>query len=195
MNINFKNNINFQKRLVAQGGILTNGKTDSVNIYHLDEHEDVSDLKKASKTPEWKGNYYLDKEAIKSWDLHSSLYNIFTIENENKDILCYAIVDDIGSKAVNIAFIETAPKISCYNQANRKSKYIGETMLAFLASKLNKRDLTAKLIAQRPQTINFYNHCGFKKYKSHGGIIENDQARVLINKNFKHTGKKIELIC
>lgn len=194
MNINFSNNINFQKKLVAKAGILTNGKTEDVNIYHLDKKEDSIDLENASKSPEWQGNYYLDSEGIERWDLNWLIYNIFTIENKNKDILCYAIVNDKGSKARNIEFIETMPKTSSYNQANRRSKYIGETMLAFLASKLNKRDLTVGMIAQRPQTINFYSHCGFKKYKSHGGIIENNQADRLIKKNHKHTGKKIELI-
>lgn len=188
------NSINFQKKLVAKAGIITDGKTEDVNIYRLDKRRDIRDIRKALNNPIWEGNYYLNCELFKHWNGYRHLGHIYTIEDKNKNILCYSVIYNKGLFNKSLELIETAPKISRYNKKDRKSKYIGETMLAFIASKLKGKNLDVPYVNQEFLTKSFYTYCNFELGDRYGAILKKDNAKKLIEQNFQHTGKKIELI-
>ena len=185
---------NFTKTLRGVGAIKGEYGQEEVRIYHLDEPQDQSDLLKARKSQAWRGNFYLEDTATFAKD-YIKKYSVYSMENTDGDLLCYCVVDNNRSKESKLRLIETAPQLSCYNKIQRRAKYIGETMMAFIAAQSKNKDFTIAEVADRPQTKDFYyKGCKFVPHKNCGAILSNSNLGKLISKNATHTGKKIEII-
>lgn len=195
MNIDFKNNISFQKSLVAKAKIIVNGRQESAEIFHLDKNEDMVVFKKNTDNQDWENNYYLaDIQEVSPEEAATLRFKIYCIENKEKPLGYVYISSDFNNIEVDI--LETAPVHSTYN-SKRTAKYIGETLLSFLATLAKKegKNLTVEGIAPREKTKDFYfKQCGFKIADKDTGIIPYRLLDNLISQNEKHTGAKIELI-
>ena len=187
-------NISFQKKLVAKAMVQKESMPEEVKIYQLDEQKDIMDLKKASEDRNWYGSFYLD-EICEEGSYFIENYDVFTMETKDKKVICYSVVDNNRKKETRLNFIETAPKLSCYNKGNRTFKYIGETMMAFIAKQGSKKDFVVGTVADREKTKNFYfRNCKFSPHKTKGAILEQQKLDKFIKANEAHTGKTIELI-
>lgn len=193
------NNVTFQKRLVAKANILSrDNSTHRVNIYHLNRKKDVKYLEQALSKDEWRDNFYLNNATICFDDDYKDV-KYYTIEDTEHNTLCFSIFNDKDKIHNTLSRIETAPEQSCYSKEKRGFKYIGETMLAFLAEKTKKqgKDLLATNIAKRPKTQQFYfEQCGFSKDGERNAKLEYSQLDNFIKRNADHTkgGIKISLM-
>ena len=193
MRINNTQGTNFQKRLVGLGAIKQEDISKGVKFFHLDELSDIADLKKARKSAHWYGNYYLN-DVVAGNDYYIKNFSVFTMEDESKNVLGFSILDKNDSCTI-LDIIETAPRLSCYRE-KRAMKYIGETMMSFIATLSGKKDVKVNVIAPRPKTKNFYfSQCGFSKNIFDGSAtLKRRNFKKLIKANEAHTGKKVELI-
>jgi len=193
MKINNMQSVSFQKKLIGLGAIKQEDISKVVKFFQLDEVSDILDLKKARKTPNWFGNFYLN-DVVKGNGYYIQKFDVFTMEDEAQNILGFSVLERSGPRT-ELAIIETAPKLSCY-QEKRTTKYIGETMMAFIAKLSGNKDIVVTDIAQRPKTKNFYfSQCRFSKILfSESAILKRRNFKKLINANETHTGKKVELI-
>ena len=193
MRINNTQSVNFQKKLIGLGAIRQEDISKTVKFFQLDDVSDMLDLKKARKTSNWFGNFYLN-DVVSGDGYHIQKYDVFTMEDDAQNILGFSVLERSGPKT-QLAIIETAPKLSCY-QEKRSIKYIGETMMAFIAKLSGNKDVVVTDIAQRPKTKNFYfSQCKFSKIPfSESAILKRRNFSKLIKKNEAHTGRKIELI-
>ena len=189
-------NINFQKRLVANATIQRNNKPQEVEIFHLDDPQDNKILDKALDTNEWVGSYYLPDLNIGFLsDFQQNKYYIMTDKKDK--LLCMCVVNERGNKKNKLEYIETAPKLSKYNKGERKVKFIGETMLAFIAKKgkIDKKGLVIPNVAQRPETVKFYfNQCKCTPDGKKGAKMPVDSIDCFVKKNESHTGSKIRIL-
>ena len=189
-------NINFQKRLVGKAKIPNGKKQQTVNIYHLDNEKDEEIFEKAMSSKKWIGAYYLpDLNVLFGCDFKVNSYYVMT--DKKGSLLCASVVDESNKKNNELAFIETAPTLSKYNSPARKMKFIGETMLAFIAKKgrQEKKGLYVPNVADREKTKEFYfSQCGFIPSGKEGAKISLGAIDSLIRKNEAHTGGKIEIL-
>lgn len=195
MRINNNCDVAFLKTLKAKGGIKYQNKILPVFIYQLDDNEDLIEIRGLRAQTNWQGSYYLDDVAIFGKNYLNRGFNIHTIENDTGNILCYSLIDE-APKQVDVILLETAPKLSRYN-SNRDVKYIGETMVAFLATlaKSKNKDLVVKGVADRRKTQDFYfSLCKFSRLGDENAILKKRTVKKLVESNEKHTGKKVELI-
>ena len=145
--------------------------------------------------PNWQGSYYLNDIAAFGNSYLSRGFNIYTLENELGDVLCYSLTDE-SQKQLDLILLETAPKLSRYNP-KRDARYIGETMVAFLATlaKSKEKNLFARGVADRTKTQDFYfSLCKFSRTGDGDAILKKRTASKLIHNNKEHVGKKVELI-
>jgi len=188
------NPVNFQKRLVATCKIGSADNSCDAKIYLLDKKDDYYELKEAKNSENWEGNYYLNN-IQENFCLDFKKINHHIMENPNGDIICVTKSAKKGKKT-SLEYIETAPKLSCYNHI-RALKYIGETMLAFLAkdAKESRKILVVPTVAERPKTLNFYyNQCGFDKNGLTNAIMPREKVDRFLKNNEKHTGGPINLL-
>ncbi len=198
-----KNNIpSFQKRLVANGAVKSGNYSQNIKIYFLDDKpKDFAELFDADTQPQWQHNYYLDKllDALCLVRGKNPLmvFDTYTIEDDNS-MLGYCLIDNKRKKEAIIEFIETAPDYSCYNMSEKRQyKYIGETMMAFLAQmcKQQNKDLYVYSIANRKKTLDFYyNQCKFERVNKTDAKIQNSKLDKLIKSNASHSGKAVDLL-
>lgn len=187
-------NIAFQKKLVAKATIQKDYDSEEVKIYHLDEEKDINDLKRASNQENWYGSFYID-EICDEGVYFINNYTVYTMETKDKNVICYSVVDNNRKKETRLNFIETAPKLSCYNKTKRGFKYVGETMMAFIAKQGKKKDFVVGTVADREKTKGFYfKNCKFTPYKTNGAILEQAKLDKFVKNNASHTGKEVELI-
>lgn len=190
-------NINFQKQLVAKANIVSKGgKPKEVSIYHLDEKKDIKELEHAYNDASWKGNYYLASVLAYFEDDYNKV-KYYTMEDDEQNILCYSILNETNRKRNRLDCIETIPVQSSYTEGKRDFKYIGETMLAFLAkeTRLQGKDFHILSIAKRQKTQNFYfNQCRFQPYGSDDALVDFPDLKAFIVQNERHTGGKIRLM-
>lgn len=194
MRISNLNLISFQKRLVANAVVKENGKNEPVDIFLLDKKDDCSILNDAKKSANWENEFYLSN-ILGNFYLDYKKANHYVMQNAHGDTLCISKTFPKGNK-VNLDYIETAPRLSTYNPI-RNTKYIGETMLAFLVKDANthKKAFRVPTVAIRPKTLNFYyKQCGFDKDGANSAIMPKEQAPKFIKNNEKHTGSEIKLI-
>lgn len=190
---NFKA-LSFQKQLVARCSVGNFENNLPVKIFHLDQQEDLQELKRAKCQPSWKDNHYLNT-LISYFNNDYQKAKYYVMENQNGDVICTSKIVPRGKKD-DLEFIETAPTFSTSNHI-RKVKYIGETMLAFLAkdAKEGKKIIEVPLVAPTPKTKNFYfNQCGFEKHGRAGAILTKEKIDMFLKKNEKHTGAKIIIL-
>ena len=189
-------NLNFQKRLVASATIQRNNKPQEVKIFHLNEPNDNEILERALNTKEWMGTYYLpDLNITFLNDFEQNKY--YVMEDKKGKLLCASVVNERGKKKNKLEYIETAPRLSKYNKGERSAKFIGETMLAFIAKngKKDKKELVIPNVAQRSETKKFYfdqcrcNPAGQRGAKMPFGVID-----FFVKRNESHTKGVIEIL-
>ena len=199
MKISFLNApISFQKSLVAKAAVLKDGQTKDCGIYLLDNFEDKDYFKGLIEKKEWDGASFL-------WKMNTNIIcsddtdKFFVLEDEENKCLGYMQVyerDDFSYKKVS--FIETCP--TCKNDTKKSNiKYVGETMLAFIA-KLSEHFDSGTLIVDRPmpRARGFYeNKCGFA-YRDYGSVdfeaLYPTEFNKFIKQNEEHTKSSIELL-
>ena len=198
MKIQKTNNLSFQKRLAAKSAVLQNGTPKKVYIYELDKPDDSICLYKAYYDKNWQDNNYLNDIIYDFEDSYVRNINdkYFVMEDEDKKVLCISVLSTSNKRQNTLDYIETAPRLSCYNEDSRPMKYIGETMVAFLAklTQQQEKNLYVCSIRQKAHTINFYRHCGFKEINRSNAYMTNSGFCNLINLNETNTGSKIEII-
>lgn len=197
MKINTEN-LSFQKKLVAKCKIGNAGQNQKVSIYELDKKKDIMELHKAYLSSLWDDNFYLEEytDEFEKPDKNPE-DKFYIIKDEAGDVICISLLNKQNPSENAIEYIETAPKVSCYNNIDRPIKFIGETMLAFLAKMTRKegKNLSIKEIADRPLTKNFYfKHCHFTPRGDNDAIMPNDRLKDLENMNKQHTGKKVKIL-
>lgn len=189
--------LSFQKILKAHAAVLKEGKTTPVDIYQLDGSEiDKNIFFRAMCSPFWDDNHYLlDVLSHYTTFGKDSSCEFYSIENEDGDMLCIceAFNQDTNKE---LAYLETAPQHSTLNK-DRKYRYIGETMLAFLSylCKKDGKDLWVSSVADRPQTRNFYySLCHMSQPDSDEAILKRRNLKRLIKGNEEHVKSKIDII-
>ncbi len=198
MKIPSSNKIAFQKKLAATCSIGQIGSSKKAFIYELDKPEDRIELYKIYYDKKWQYNNYLNEiteEYEKPRKNNQEKY--FIIEDKDKSVLCISVLNTSDKEENILEYIETAPTLSCYNRNSRPIKFIGETMIAFLAklTKRERKNLFVLEIAPRPLTRKFYfEHCGFNPAPENNAIMPNETLDTLISMNERHTGSKIEII-
>lgn len=198
MNISLKQNIynlSFQKKLVAKAKILKEGKPSPVQIYHIDKNEDMNALEDALYQKHWDGNFYRPNIIAFCPEIEGAMeYELYTLESNQKTLGCTIIKKNPNN--IQVDFLETAPLYSSYS-SNRNGKYIGETLLTFLATLAQKegKDLTINEVADREKTkVFYYTICGFKNIGKCTAKLPYNRLGNLISQNERHTGKQIEII-
>ncbi|MBQ3641773.1 hypothetical protein II906_07620, partial [bacterium] len=158
-------NISFGKTLAAKAGFLYNGIPQKGYIYKLNKKEDKDYFEKLMRNRYWSDNNYLHfvQEEFEDKKVKNEAY---TMEAENGFCLGYAITEKEAIKTKGLEYIETCPKFSSENE-QRNVKYIGESMIAFLAQRV-KRDRQKIFLVPAPviDAVDFYtSKCGFKMSK------------------------------
>ena len=192
---NSYSNIAFEKTLKAKGAIIKNNNPSDVSIYLLDEKEDMESFKCLKKQKDWRGSYYLYDMAQFGEYYFENGYDIYTLEDDKENVLAYSLTKRLPSK-VKVSLLEVAPTYSRNNE-NRNVKFIGETLVSFLAktAKQEHKDLYVKDVANRTKTQDFYfSLCKFQRAGDDDAILRKKTIPKLLKSNENHTGKKIELI-
>lgn len=194
------NNINyspsFQKKLIATTSLKNCGEKMPCNIYLLNSSEDEDYLiDQVNETP-WADAYYFSticKDFIENKYYTHPLVGFYSMEDEDGN--CLAILEEIkyssGSRR-SIEFLEVVPT-HAERTSNRKIKYIGETMVAFLAALSDKKsELFVGLPADDAKF--FWYNLGFeKKNKRYVSMsLPVNKLDALVKRNEEHTGSKIE---
>lgn len=196
MNINFSPNINFQKKLVAKTNVCKANGLKPVEIYQLDSISDAKELTKTLNSPDWEENDYLEVVVNNFRELLACAKIYEIVDPDTEEMLSYCVYDFGGEKKLD--FIETMRKHSIYNYgSNREYKYLGETMLAFLAKMCLKRgdDLKVGGVKDNIRTKNFYfKHCKFDKVGKRGAVLRYENLDKLIAQNEQNTKTKIRLV-
>ena len=194
------NNVNyspsFQKKLMATTSLKNCGEEMPCKIYLLNSSEDEDYLiDQVNETP-WADSYYFPticKDFIENKYYTHPLVGFYSMEDEDGN--CLAILEEIkyssGSRR-SIEFLEVVPT-HAERTSNRKIKYIGETMVAFLAALSNKKsELFVGLPADDAKF--FWYNLGFeKKNKRYVSMsLPVNKLDALVKRNEEHTGSKIE---
>ena len=203
MKINFAQNYtSFGKTLIATGGYLNNGKSEPCNFYKLDSAEDSKLVKEIVNSDEW-----IDSQLITAYQSNFDCDDWETDEfyiAENKDGKCIAIsqlydpsINDKEGKGVYI--LETSPNL-CSDNKNRKTKYIGETFLAFITKLAWQKGYAVDIPLAVDTALPFYvDKCHFKKVGTSDGeytpiTLYAEDFFDLILQNEEHTKTQIKFV-
>lgn len=197
------NNISFKKRLVATCKVKNeSGDNLDCKIYQLDSKKDKNYFKKLEKDSNWDEAKYLDdmddelRYCIKmdAFDTNS----FFTLENQNGECLGYSELFHTDKK-FSVDILETNPKYR-FGKEKRNLKYVGETLLSFLANIAKKMNINDFSLTATTNACKFYTEkCFFKKDNSaEWGIkflrLPPKNYDKLIQQNEAHCGEAIEII-
>ena len=191
-------NISFQKKLVAKASVSVADATDKnipCKIYKLSSEKDKKYFDKMPNIADWENSEFLDdfKRELKFEDKYSEIYSI---EDKNENCLgLMELLDDVKSEMKSVIYLETCPVNASTNE-NRKVKYVGESLLAFVAALAKKRKtkvLTVPVFLSSAESF-YKDKCGFEQGFSCGLNMFEDKYNQLIDGNAKHTGHKIKLV-
>ena len=193
-------NISFQNNLVASCAVIKEGASFPCKIFELEEFIDKDYFQNLKKDKDWRKNYFLDTMHYKiKWKAVDD--KIFVLEDEAEKCLGYVLLseDYFTSNKMDIIFLETCPAYIKENNKKKESqiKYVGETLLSFIA-RLLKGTKTEGICIPQPsnKAIPFYiKNCGFERDDTfrQGLILKEEQFNKLINKNEEHTGSSINI--
>lgn len=162
-----KFNLSFQKKLMANANVIKDNKPCPVAIYKLDKKEDKNYLKNLSKNDKnWQYPFYLDriqKEFEHSFRFrlkNGSKLEFYTLEDKNQNCLGLVEVDNGKKGKQNIAYLEKFPA----DYQKHRYKYIGETLLAFLAKQQKSAKEPRKIVVDNAmiEAQEFYLKSKFK---------------------------------
>ncbi len=192
MKLNTIQDLNFQKKLVAS--VRKPNCAQNYNIYKLDKDDKFYfyDIR-----PYWQDSL-LFLDFIDAFDERYGAYDFYVLENDKKECLACAQTLDSSEGETELICIESQPDVA-YKNKDRKVKYIGETMIAFLLKMSDKNNKKEFIVPHMLSTAApFYiENCGFKMYDKSGFMAShktNEEYQKLISQNEAHTGAKIELI-
>lgn len=196
MKISLLNNICFQKKLMAKCMVGEPSNQKKAKIYKLEYPQDINYYTKYDKSSEWEGSFYIDRMPENFSDYVPNI-DYYVMEDADGQMISYSVLKR-KKNCNDLQYIETMPKMSSYNMSNRKTKYIGETMLAFLVgvTKKDNKSFHVSRIAQRPKTKSFYfDLCKFTPINDGlGGFLDKENFKKFIKRNVSHTGKEIEMV-
>lgn len=194
------NFISFKKSLVANCAVVHDNKgVLPCSIYRLSEREDSDYFDKIPNKSDWSNAKYLGYlvDDLKSLS-KLPYFSIFALENEEGDCLGYTEITENSNDSYEILLLETAPKLVSWNTKNPKTyKYIGETLIAFLAKKCMKEKKFFLYVEPSVPAEQFYTHnCFFKKPKdiNHSYFLKRSKYKKIISKNEGHTSSHIRFI-
>ena len=196
MKINKINNLFFQKKLVANAHVIKNNSPEKVSIYELEKEVDNDYFTKAKNDENWKNAQFLEFIESDFKYLSKGEETIYSMEDSLGNVLGLSKISDFMSFKV-LEFIETAPKYSIIKKGRRTFKYIGETMLAFIASLCKQEDkyLDIADVVHNRKVRNFYfNNCGFEDLTCDRAILRKNKFDGFLEHNKAHTSSNIELI-
>lgn len=225
MNINFSNyNLSFQKKLMANANVIKDNEPCPVSIYKLDKKDDKNYLKNLSeKDKNWQYSFYLDKiqkefeHSLRLRLKNGSKLEFYTLEDKDQNCLGLVEVDNGKKEKQNVAYLERFPA----DYQKHRYKYIGETLLSFLAKQQKAAKAPRKIVVDNAmiEAQEFYLKSHFKymydgctynqmylptfdcdEAAGHNTSVQdkmflpkyNDDLLLESNKN--HTGSEIELV-
>ena len=202
---NLPYNINFEKIHVANCNVVNNKQPVECKIFELDSVEDSDYFNILSDDPNWNGARFLDAQCLgfKEWLAQPNLHH-YVLEDYDSKCLGYALINKKDDSCL-IDFIETAPKLkndnSCESAGNYK--YIGESLLSFIAKKMQKLGVKEIEATSISSVKDFYiNRCGFQLVSKAKGFflplfkmaLHDSNYDQLIKQNEEHTGASIDLV-
>lgn len=190
-----KNNLCFQKTLKAKAYVGDEHNRQEVNIYLLDDESDSVEFEKAEKNPIWYGNLYVNPMMC-GYEVYYDDANFYSMEDKDGQAICFCETAD-DKNILSLEHIETAPIFSSQFQTNLRLKYIGETMLAFLAkcAKRANKNIEVRFVRFNENTENFYyNQCHFKNLGKRKAFLNKNKFDNLIEQNKIHTNSDIVLV-
>ena len=192
MKISPKQNIYFLKKLIAKCDIKDNKSNTPCSFYQL-EDEDRDYFIKLVHKKGWRD--YLYAMLIDGDMRRKNVDKIYVLEDEKSDCLGYMKVDTNFEDANSIEFIEVKPDCRA-NKSWGQKRYIGETMLNFLAqlTKLTEKSFLSVPYPDR-DAVGFYKKCYFTpKGQGRACMLTEDNMDKLKEQNYTHTGSKIEFV-
>lgn len=188
--------ISFGKKLVAKADIIKNEKPHPCTIYLLERGIDFDYFEKQRSA--WKKAEYLEPVEAELESKHSPNFyfdsDIYALEDSKGKCLGYCEQDEYKDRNILIT-LETCPKY-CADNEKRKVKYVGETLLTFLAALAKKEDknaFTVHTVVSGAQ--DFYTKCGFDDgSEGMGRKLDKNKFSALIQQNQNHTGGGIEFL-
>ena len=206
---NISNSMHFQKTLKADCKVLNSSTKEPVNckIWELDKEEDKDYFKNLEKDQNWQDAIFL-KNQVEDFDkwLSETDRHYYTIEDENEKCLGYTLTENEDDEC-KIIFLETATsfKNDIPKERGKRYKYIGETLLSFVAKKTQEAGGKEISLRSMPTAISFYEEkCGFKRKRlilevpslpHFEMVLDKSKFDSLINQNETHTTSKINIKC
>jgi len=195
MQINSKNQISFEKTLVANCQILNKGKQEACRIFELDRKIDFDYFKSLLTDRSWRGQGFV--EYIDDIFTHkgSPRERFYAIENIRGKKLGFCQIYDTSLGCDELEIIETMPS-AAHECEKRKRKYIGETLMSFL---IKKAQLAGKKEFLIPVPIadakGFYiDKCGFERYGTTSLKMTSNLFDRLLKLNQSHTNGSIDIV-
>lgn len=195
MRINKVQTTNFQKKLIATANVLKNEKPYPCKIYQLEKGIDSDYFTRQGQV--WKKAKYLEpvEAELKSdfFNLYTGDSEVYVIETPKGRCLGYCHQDNLSERN-DVITLEVHPRYKHENQ-DRKIKYIGETLLAFLVKLSMKESKMSLEIDHASQgSKRFYTeNCGFDSKNNADSLQLNRKKYItLIKQNEKHTKGKID---
>lgn len=187
MKINKINNLLFEKKLKANCTVLKDGAKYPCKIYEINTQEDSDYFKNNSINTNWdKSGFWLNME--RNFNKYYPKQKTYVIEDDRE---CLGFIDtEINNKGQKIEYIESQPQ-----NGKRGFKYIGETILAFLANEAQRYNIPKIYIdCWLEEAEGFYHKCGFEGGESDYSsfFIQNPNYGKIIEQNYRHTGEKID---
>lgn len=196
MKLNGFKNITFEKKHVANCAIIKNNKPVPCKIYKLEEGDEDYYCKKL-KTSTWKNCLFSfgDCPRPKGYFIHR---DHFVIEDEKERCISFCEVEPNATPfEAHLHAIETAPKYSSAN-GKRKAKYIGETLIAFLAMHYQKMNKNLYVENALGEAEDFYSkNCHMTKVREiifSNYTLPKEAIEQLLLQNEAHTKTKIEYL-
>ena len=192
--------ISFKKSLVANCSVLHECQGPlPCSIYRLSEREDSDYFELLPNKKDWENARYLnylieDLNALSDFPY----FSIYTLENKDGECLGYTEIAENTNDSYEILLLETAPKFISKNTKNPKFyKYIGETLIAFLAKKSLKEKKSFLDVEPSVTAEQFYTHnCFFKKPHNNDSpyFLKRSKYKKIISQNEEHTSSKIRFV-
>lgn len=188
----------FQKQLKAKANIINNGKPEQCFIYKLNKEEDSDYFLKLSENPIWWEEGFC-KEVYQTVQNDEPSEHVYVMEDSSEECLGFIEIDDdvIFEEYQRIQYLETYSPYSHKNES-RDRKYIGQTLLAFVAKTFDKKHKIGLKIPSAVQAAwGFYiDKCNFRKDEKYPWelVLKKRNFNKLIKANECNTMGKIELV-
>jgi len=196
MKIGNIDNIQFQKKLMARCAVKNDKRKKFCNIYALEpeKRKDRHYFRTLSMSnDDWKDARFLDALDRQASEYKLNQKTFYVLEDLDKNCLGVCSIDKTDKDKDTLSYFEVVPK-NAYRNKDRKIKYVGETMLAFLtkmAKKSGKKYLEVPYVMS--DAIDFYiEKCNFEKMLyPNTAIASSSSFEALEKQNKKHTRSKI----